>query len=597
MGLLDLFRPRFQLTIGDCARRSVASSDSFPATLSSRAPNGETAPQCRIRREDGAFFIARLQPEGAIFLDGVPLGDDRRLEPGRAYGLALRDHLLIVQAQRGPAQPDPSFLTEQWDVAPLDQPGLRETLLPGDLDPAELRRRFPDPRAFHAFPSSGPARFRLEDLLASLADGEAEAPAAKPPAPARPRGRDSDVASPEEGCACPTCWKRFAPGEALNIAAHDALTGDPELGPHAKLRFAAQRFNALGQALDPAGAVSVDLACPHCRGRLPPSFLSQDQLIFSLVGAPSSGKSYYLSVLLKLLPEELVRHFGASLRDGDPSGNARLNEMKNRLFSATTPDDAFISKTDFEGVMYDRLRRDGKLVSLPRPFVFHLQRLAPPQRRAALVFYDNAGEHFKPGVPLDDSPGALHVAASAALLFLFDPTTNRSFRHRLVRKRDPQLRTPATDEQDTILAEMGVRIKKMRAIESHERIDTPLAVLVGKFDLWRALLPPDAIAAPEDRALTDDEIEANSAATRALLMELCPTIVVNAESISSRVRFFPASPLGHSPRVIEDGPLAGKLAPLPRRLRPILATAPALWALRQAAPELLVEPDGAPTLA
>jgi len=267
--------------------------------------------------------------------------------------------------------------------------------------------------------------------------------------------------------------------------------------------------------------------------------------------------------------------------------------MKNRLFSATTPEDAFISKTDFEGVMYERLHRDGKLVPLPRPFVYYMQRLDNPDARASLVFYDNAGEHFKPGIALDDSPGALHVAASAGLLFLFDPTTSPSFRKRLRRKRDPQLRTQATDEQDTILAELGVRVKKMRALESYDRVDTPLAIILGKFDLWQNLLPEGSLHLPEDRQLTDEEIAHNSIQVRQLLTQLCPTVVANAESISTNVTYFPISSLGHSPKEIPEGPLAGRLAPNPKRLQPLLATTPVLWILSQQDPSPLATPPPA----
>ncbi|MDQ8199875.1 hypothetical protein QEH56_17060 [Pelagicoccus enzymogenes] len=601
MGFLDFFRPKIRLAIGDCSTRTLSQADSFPVNLSGRKSDGTKSPLCRIHHLDGDFSLEPLSTNVPLKLDGQTVARETPLKANRNYGLALDTHLIVIRITRRPDRLGDGFSEGNWDIAPRETPDDRETLPPSQLSAQRLSHHVKHTEDYLAFPTYGDTCFLLSDLVASLdpdtasqsqkpEPSPAQAPPNKAPLPPRPAPSSSLGMQPRpssEAHACPYCWKPFAPGDALNIAVHDSLTGDPILGSHVKLRFAAERFNSLGQALDSEGTPCPDLACPHCRGRLPPSFFAQPQHILSLVGAPSSGKSYYLSVLLRQLPEDLIRHYSANLQDGDPSGNAQLNEMKNRLFSATNPEDAFISKTDFEGVMYERLYRDGKLVPLPRPFVYYLQNLENPDQRASLVFYDNAGEHFKPGIALDDSPGALHVAASAGLLFLFDPSSSPPFRKLLRRKRDPQLRTDATDEQDTILSELGVRVKKMRALESHEKVDTPLAILVGKFDLWQSLLPPDTLHLPEDRPLTSEEIAQNSRHVRSLLAQLCPTIVANAESISSKVTYFPLSSLGHSPKEIAEGPLAGRLAPNPKRLNPVLPTTPVLWILSQQTPNPL----------
>lgn len=594
MGIFDIFRSNASLTIADCLNRSVTSVTTFPAALNGKSPNGETTPLCRISKSKRRYFIDALDPNSLPLLDGEPIDQTLQIKRDRLYSLTLKGHLLAVMI--GFDEPDlgKDFNAHRWSVEATNGDRLRLQLKPNELNQATLSERFTPTSRFSAIPGSLDVRFPLKDLIGLLPKEPSLKQSSSPILPSF--GKDAAAQTRKDGDpTCPICWKTFSKGDVMNIASHEELMGDPELGPHAKLRFVANRFNELGQALDDRGVVCVDLACPHCRGRLPTSFLSQNHLIFSVVGAPSSGKSYYLSTLLQILPEELIRNHGCVLQDGDPSGNVRLNEMKNRLFSATTPEDAFISKTDFEGLMYEQLPRNGKTVALPRPFVYHLRQVRDASRRVALVFYDNAGEHFKPTVSLDDSPGALHVAASSALFFLYDPTANRSFRKRLRRKRDPQLRSQATDEQDTILAEMGIRVKKLKAKDSHELVDTPLAIMIGKFDVWKSILPENAIAIPEGRPINEIEIEQNSSITREMLLEYCPTIVANAESISSRVSYFPISPLGHSPKEITEGPLIGKLAPTPGRLRPVLATAPTLWALSVSAPEILAQPS-APAL-
>ena len=50
-------------------------------------------------------------------------------------------------------------------------------------------------------------------------------------------------------------------------------------------------IGGLYAALDALGLPCPDLACPHCRRKLPPGFLDVPHHIFSMVGAPSAGKS------------------------------------------------------------------------------------------------------------------------------------------------------------------------------------------------------------------------------------------------------------------------------------------------------------------
>ena len=104
-------------------------------------------------------------------------------------------------------------------------------------------------------------------------------------------------------------------------------------------------------------------------------------------------------------------------QDADPAGNALLNEMKQTLFGAQTPEGARLAKTQLEGGMYVRLPRYGRMVALPKPFVYSASSSKDAANRCALIFYDNAGEHFQPGRDSADSPGAQHVASSSAVSY------------------------------------------------------------------------------------------------------------------------------------------------------------------------------------
>ncbi len=407
------------------------------------------------------------------------------------------------------------------------------------------------------------------------------------PAP-EPEIADAEVNVEYGEFTCPICWFKFDRGDAMNVAVHNSLRGDPLLGDEAMQRFHATRFNDRGQALDAMGLSTSDLACPHCRRKLPPGFLDLPHHIFSIVGAPSSGKSYYLSVLIKILQNTLFQNFGITFRDSDPSENVILTQMKTQLFSSSSPEDAFLAKTDLEGALYESLPRQGRKVRLPKPFIFKLSHPAKSDNGFSMVFYDNAGEHFEPTRNSADSPGAQHIAVASGIFFLFDPLHNTEFRAMMKGVTDPQIKTHRTDQQDVILAETEVRIKSLLGLDSRQRVSTPLAVMVGKYDTWASLLgDTPLLPAIQDGCVRLDHIKANSTRVRDLMVRICPSIVANAEAISSNVSYFAVSPLGCSPVEFLDRDGTPRIGPDPKQLNPRHVEAPTLWVLAQTTPDMI----------
>jgi DNA-directed RNA polymerase subunit RPC12/RpoP len=412
----------------------------------------------------------------------------------------------------------------------------------------------------------------------------------------------------EGSLSCPVCWLRFDIGDIMHVAVHDSLRGDPLLGEDAQQRFLATRFNNAGQALDAMGIPCSELACPHCRRKLPPNFVEMRHCIISIVGDQSAGKSYYLSVLTKVLPATLFRDLGIIFQDSDPTGNAPVNDMRKSLFGAQIPAQAKLAKTVFEGAMYERLPRQGRTVALPRPFVYTISPAGgrgeagtgdPSEpdsasseghggSRHAVIFYDNAGEHFQPGVNIVEQPGAQHVAGAAGILFLFDPFNSPEFRAKLRDTKDPQLEKPVVDQQDIILAEMRARIQSIRNLAPGDSVNTPMAFVVGKADAWSHLLGERALLNPiQNGALNLEAFEDNSARVRKLVYELCPSVVANAEALTDNLMYFAVSSFGHSP--VKVGP--GEYAPDPARLNPMFVEMPLLWLFSQIFPDMVRCPE------
>lgn len=533
---------------------------------------------CAVNKvKNHGLCLIKQEPNLPLVVDGEPI-EFCRLLPDSDYAVKIGSHLLAFRGSRDLGSWLRGLDFGQWtlyDAATnhVDGPmGLEEL-----CQFAKDHQRHPQTLVRPQGLSKG---FFLYEALEVLTARQAATVVTEP------------LEVPESGetqglLTCPVCWLKFDTGDILHVATHDSLRDDPVLGEDAAQRFLATRFNDCGQALDALGLPCTDMACPHCRRVLPPGFTETTHHIISIVGDQSAGKSYYLSVLLKMLPASLFEHFSVVFQDADPVGNAIINEMKQTLFGAQTPEWALLIKTQLEGTMYERLPRRGRMVALPKPFVFSVAAAADPARRCSLIFYDNAGEHFQPGRDSEDSPGAQHVASSSGILFLFDPFNNPDFRQQIADRKDPQMERPVLDQQSILLSEMKVRIAKLRKLELMRQIDAPLAVLVGKCDAWMHLLGAEPFQNPVRAGeLHLDTLRANSTRLRQFMKALCPTIVANAESISRDVMFFPVSSFGHAP--VKVGPVGNvNYVPDPRRLQPFMVEVPVLWILSRIAPELV----------
>jgi hypothetical protein len=364
------------------------------------------------------------------------------------------------------------------------------------------------------------------------------------------------------------------PEDVFFIAKHPDLLGDPLLGPNEYLRFQPIRFNVKGEALDPRGASSGDLACPRCHLQIPDAMVEIPPLFISMIGSPASGKSYFLTTmsweLRRLMPE-----FHLEFSDADPVANGALHEYEHTLFMNPQPDyPTEIRKTQVDD---PKLHRTATINGVPTRFPIPLQfRLWPmashPQFEQAhkhgclLVLYDNAGEDFLPGVESSNSAVVQHLAKSQILFMLFDPTQDPRFKV-TCRKDDPQLShglRPGSNQpfsilrQETLLKEASVRIRRYLGISQTMRIKKPLFVIVPKFDLWEDMSGLSISEEPYIRTdssspirIDQARIEKTDCVIREIFRKYCPEFVATAESLSEIVHYIPVSSLGCSPVLVK----------------------------------------------
>ncbi|MCH8474928.1 MAG: hypothetical protein LAT55_06840 [Opitutales bacterium] len=594
-------RSKLALFLFDCQKGQWSTISKFPYPLPREAEIDE-APVSLLEPRDGQIGIAHHKTDTYLCVDG-DWGDEEpttyEIVLARYHSILVGDkaYILKADADRRPKPPENPELPLKWNLYGEERESLGE---PAELE--DLAARIKAKNYSLEVTSALPDIFPLEEfepfpcaaLFANLtyqseSDGGQEedheakfAQRRKKAEKILQHGVNAIFDRDPNDKICPSCWLPFNESTVMAIAAHEDLT-DPVMGDNARLRFYPTRYTPEGLPIDSTGVPASGLACPHCRSRIPRDFLEIPHHIFSIVGASQSGKSYYFTVLSKLLQKTLFKQFEISFRDEDPQANAVLHEMRNRLFQGLTPEETFLLKTQLEGEMYTRLRRFGQEVSLPRPFSFILSSEKNEDKNEGLIFYDNAGEHFQPNIPLEDSPGALHVAVSAAILFIYDPTPNQDLRKKLEDHEDPQLKAHVPDNQEVIMAEMENRIKQILQLRSHQKINKPLAVIVNKCDIWQSLLPREKLQPTITKnGLDNAAIKHNSNLVREFLMEYEPALVANAEALSSQVRYFAASSFGHSPKEFKDPESdAVYLAPDPNKLAPIEVETPVLWALHQ----------------
>jgi hypothetical protein len=399
---------------------------------------------------------------------------------------------------------------------------------------------------------------------------------------------------------CPHCWLEFPPEDVLWISVHPDLLGDPLLVEGQQQRFLPTRFDIEGHAIDVKGGSCRQLACPRCHLSIAQAFLETAPLFISILGGPSSGKSYYLTAMTWQLRKTLQRYFGLTFQDADPLASHILTDYEARLFR-TTDDQTLVKldKTNPKGELYESVKVGNQTTWYPRPFVFSLQPLKthPGYHKRhiyskALCLYDNAGESFLEGGETTDQP-IQHLAVSSVLLFMFDPTQHPEFRKKCIGKtNDPQM-SPDTKTfiQDQILLEAAKLIRNHKRLPSNCTYPIPLVVVLTKYDTWSFLIGgksldlQKAIHATKDSVsgLDLDLIGKVSHEVRKLLLELAPEFVSSAEGFCEKVTYIPVSALGGSPEVGNTGFLGVR----PCNINPKWVEIPMLYALHKAAPSLI----------
>ena len=392
---------------------------------------------------------------------------------------------------------------------------------------------------------------------------------------------------PEGEISCPHCWKTFPRQYIMYISAHPSLIGDPVCGEHEQKRFFPVVFNTIGQPLDSEGMVCIDMACPHCHLRLPASIIDLNSLYFSIVGAPASGKSYFLTAFTHVLRQVLPESFGCSFLDVDPQMNSVLNSYEKMLFMSVNRNNfVALPKTQQIGEGFsNQIFMSGLAVDLPKPFIFEMKSLfsRDKEKHLNVIFYDNAGEHFQPGSDVVMNPATQHLSHSNGIIFIFDPSADASMR-RECDQNDPQIaESHKITDQNVLLCEMISRLRRHANLRTDERYPVPCVICVAKHDVWSSLLDRDLRKlnpVRTDASLPEAVLDTNlildvSFSVRELLLKTNPAIVNTAESFFEDVIYIPTSNFG----TLATKNANGAIGIIPENINPLWTEIPFLYLL------------------
>ena len=385
---------------------------------------------------------------------------------------------------------------------------------------------------------------------------------------------------------CPNCWEKFKPENIKAISKHSDLLGDEIVGENEYRRFLPIEFSVQGNPIDAKGVETDEYACPACNLEIHDSFLESSSLFVSLIGAPASGKSYYLATLIWGL-RNLMPKLGFLFTDADPEANGVVCDYEKTLFLNPKKDELTeIPKTQTDDPrLYRMIKQKGVTVRMTRPMKF-LMKMTQNHRNydetskgsRILVMYDNAGEDYLPKKGEFGSSVIEHLAKAHVLFMLFDPTQDTRFKI----KSDVEVQSINTVRQETILGEVASKIRRSLGISPSVKIKTPLVIIVPKFDLLEIpeiSLEAEPLITSKNGVLAVDgkRINRYSQILRDYFMERSPEMVALADEITDHVVYIPVSSLGTQAECVKsDG---HKLFGIrPQNIKPHWVTAPLLYA-------------------
>ncbi len=291
------------------------------------------------------------------------------------------------------------------------------------------------------------------------------------------------------------------------------------------------------------GQVSHQHVCPFCHSMLPPNWWASDVLGVVLVGARSSGKTTYVSALMKHLERNLLPGMNGHLHPVEPESEAKLTQLRTGLHA---------------GELAAGTLRAAQNESLLRPMLASLG-TGPGGRERSLALFDVAGEDMTSAETV--RPYSPALSGADLIVVLIDPLQLDGVREWLEGTVPlPAKGAPAA----TVVRNVVQEIRRHRGVATGP-LQLRVAVTFAKFDGLReaAAVPQSAVGGligPGNALWRDPYPLLNSVylsadgrrvhdEVRALLLGMGESALVSlVEGSFAQVQYFAVSALGHGPR-------------------------------------------------
>ncbi|MFW6723499.1 TRAFAC clade GTPase domain-containing protein [Streptomyces sp. MAR4 CNY-716] len=379
---------------------------------------------------------------------------------------------------------------------------------------------------------------------------------------------------------CPYCYETLAPRE-IRFRCNGRLsrTGkkcDRRRDPVLDERFGRRPSHDAGPVFTADGrkptavcpecdGESTYRICPVCHVELPVQFGMVENRLIAMVGARSSGKTIYMTVLLHEMRHQVGEAFGASLMGSDDATMRRYSsEYEDRLYR----DRQMFPPTQTATTNANRVE--------PLVFRFGLRRrglFGERPQHTVLSFFDTAGEDFssRESVELNTR----YLTNADGIILLLDPLQLPGARD-LAAPGTPLPGMDGIDPPISLLSRVSSMLLAARGGKS-VRVGTPLAVVFSKMDAFWHLLengsPLRSHAPARGRFEVGDSLSVHEEVRRLLKDWDGVPIDQSLENTFARYRYFGVSSLGRSAtadsRVADTG------------IQPYRVADPLLWLLSE----------------
>ncbi|MDG2292000.1 MAG: hypothetical protein P8L37_05025 [Phycisphaerales bacterium] len=388
---------------------------------------------------------------------------------------------------------------------------------------------------------------------------------------------------------CPHCWERFfSKSESMFI-------------DESHRRVSPVDVPNWDNPLDASGRpFTMARACPICGLEVSVRLLETNSVFISIVGTPSSGKTYLLAAMYHMAKQQLSGEFRRSISYPGVSGEL-VARYFDKLFRAGDPDELVsLPKTQEGGFeLYSDIMFGGMKFQYPKPFTM---RITDPITRDsfAVVSYDNAGESYDQAASLSSKTKSIdHLADCDLIIVVIDPVQIPSLAREMQKRgvKDPQIGRVPTSKQDQMLNGVLERTVGLRGGGERKLLKTPVCVVIQKWDMLKSaglvpdlkradpttgdevpLFDPNPLNTNSDGGVCVDmeELRAISIVVRHVIDQYEPNIINTMDASFETVRYFAASALGGSP---EFNPETNKFYFRPKDVNPSRVTDPLLWFL------------------